>query len=286
MFFFALVLCSDPIHAAEISIEACASATVTSASAEGALSGFPEECYILSVQTDEEAPFNSKAESASYQFYFGGCNSTGADVSYTMEHNMRYTVTGGADEEHEQRSLRIRYSLSPMTYTDYSGEFNQVNNGVIEDGLCYDFVTMLTLDANAASGLTPYSPFPVYDARGLYYDPDKPGHGFDVNVHEQFQSTEAGLTAYYYGHTADGERLWLISETISPEYRYGDAMELKMFAVPNGVLGDPGDEVVQWGTAKITLYDCKEGFARLNGTDGEIQMNLEKLVTYRDSSCN
>jgi hypothetical protein len=87
---------------------------------------------------------------------------------------------------------------------------------------------------------------------------NNPGHGFDFNAHDQ------GFTVYYYGHTADGERLWLISETITTNLVYWQPYELLMYEVSNGVFGQPELPASEWGTITITLVE-QSGPYRLLG---------------------
>ena len=105
------------------------------------------------------------------------------------------------------------------------------------------------------------------------------GHGFDFIAHDQ------GFTVYYYGHTADGERLWLISETITTNLVYRQPYDLPMFEVSNGVFGQPEFPASEWGTITITLYDCDNGHADFDGKDGQLSMGLVRLVRLGDSSC-
>ena len=58
---------------------------------------------------------------------------------------------------------------------------------------------------------------------GLFYDPNNPGHGFNFLVHS------GGFTVYYYGHTAGGERLWLMSETLDADLEFEAPYELEMY---------------------------------------------------------
>jgi hypothetical protein len=68
---------------------------------------------------------------------------------------------------------------------------------------------------------------------GLFYDPEKSGHGFNFVAHR------LGLTIYDYGHTADGERLWLVSETQANDVQYDQPFTLEMFEVVSGTFGQP-----------------------------------------------
>ncbi len=64
---------------------------------------------------------------------------------------------------------------------------------------------------------------------GLFYDPNNSGHGFNFVAHA------SGLTVYYYGHTATGERLWLVSEVFEQDLEFNVLYELEMFEVVSGV---------------------------------------------------
>lgn len=115
---------------------------------------------------------------------------------------------------------------------------------------------------------------------GLFYDPQKPGHGFDFNLHQ------AGLTIYYYGHTDSGERLWLISELYTGDIEFNTPLELKFYEVLNGMFGIPEQPETEWGTITITLSHCNAGQADLNGLDGSFKMNLVRAAGTRGFSCS
>jgi len=115
---------------------------------------------------------------------------------------------------------------------------------------------------------------------GLFYDPNKPGHGFDFN------QTEFGLMTYYYGHTRDGERLWLISDLFTDAVDYEVPVTLNMFEVVNGVFGDPNQSETKWGTVTFSLTDCDHGIAVLNGIDGSFSMDFVRLAGLAGMECN
>jgi len=59
-----------------------------------------------------------------------------------------------------------------------------------------------------------------------------------------------------------------------------------MYEVAQGTFGAPapGAETV-WGTMTLTLVDCDHGYVVLDGVDGRISINLERLVGLPISSC-
>lgn len=115
---------------------------------------------------------------------------------------------------------------------------------------------------------------------GLFYDAANPGHGFDINVHE------AGVTVFYYGHTSNGERLWLISDLYVADFRFDVPFEMDMFEVVEGVFGSPVQPSAFWGTITITMTDCDSGHASLSGIDGDIEMDLVRLVGLSGMDCS
>ncbi len=116
---------------------------------------------------------------------------------------------------------------------------------------------------------------------GLFFDPAAPGHGFDFNV------VEEGLVVYYYGHTADGERLWLVSEALPGNLNFGEALDLTFYEVPTGVFGAPGgDGAVPWGNIVLTLHSCGAAHAEFDGIDGQASMDLVRLAGVPRVFCN
>lgn len=113
----------------------------------------------------------------------------------------------------------------------------------------------------------------------LFYDPANSGHGFDFNV------IPGGLVVYYYGHTASGERLWLISDVHTEDLQYGVPFELDMYEIVEGVFGQPGSPASIWGTITFTLDDCNSGHASFSGIEGNLEMDLVRLVGLPGSRC-
>ena len=114
---------------------------------------------------------------------------------------------------------------------------------------------------------------------GLFYDPDNPGHGFNFVVHS------FGLAVYYYGHTANGERLWLVSGNYEGDLEYDEPIPLDLFEVTDGVFGAPQLPVTSWGTMTLEMTDCDTGHASLDGLDGTLEIDLVRLSALPGIGC-
>jgi len=115
---------------------------------------------------------------------------------------------------------------------------------------------------------------------GLFYDPNNSGHGFDFVAHT------LGLTVYYYGHTAGGERLWLVSEDYGADLGFDQPFTLEMFEVATGVFGQPESPATAWGTVTIELADCDSGHASFSGLDGSMEMDFVRLTALPGTTCH
>ena len=106
---------------------------------------------------------------------------------------------------------------------------------------------------------------------GMFYDPNNPGHGFNFVAHA------LGLTVFYYGHTASGERLWLISDIFAGDLEYDTPIELEMLEVLSGEFGQPQLATTAWGTITVELADCDTGHASFTGIDGSLEVDFIRL---------
>jgi hypothetical protein len=113
---------------------------------------------------------------------------------------------------------------------------------------------------------------------GLYYDPENPGHGFDVNVYE------AGLLIYYFGQARNGEQLWLISELYEGDIEFDTAIQLPMFTV-GGTYGQPAMPADGWGALRILFTNCSTATAMLDGEDGVSSVVLKKITGLENVYC-
>lgn len=132
---------------------------------------------------------------------------------------------------------------------------------------------------------------PVFEASGLsgtWYDPASNGQGFN------FQMTESGFLAFYFGHKNPGVRtkgnLWLLSDLTSEKIRFNTPVQLTVYERPNGAFGNPNVEgtdtdLVNWGTLTIEFTHCSSATATLDGTDGKQTFKLERLAPVSGIDC-
>jgi hypothetical protein len=144
------------------------------------------------------------------------------------------------------------------------GESNTSNN--CSDGVQITVADIPTLDND-------------FGMNGLFIDTTSDGNGFDFNVHD------FGLTIFYYGHTASGERLWLISQLLTEDLEFNVPYVLNMFERENGVFGQSSTGETLWGTFAFTLTDCDSGNGDLNGVDGSAAFDFVRFAGQHGSAC-
>jgi hypothetical protein len=141
----------------------------------------------------------------------------------------------------------------------------QIKLAGITDGNC----TTETL--SAPSGLA-----------GLWYDPLLDGEGYNLII------TNTSTVFFFYGYDTNGQRLWLISETMADAPLVGQNVQLTMFSASGGTFDEPApssESLSDWGTLDITFNSCGDAIANLNGTDGEKTSSLTKLAGIENATC-
>jgi len=121
-----------------------------------------------------------------------------------------------------------------------------------------------------------------FDFSGPWFDPARDGEGYLV-----FQTT-AGWLIYYFGYTADGKTLWLISEVIKlKELLPGVPFELTMRASSPGTFDEPtpGSELPVYGTLSVSFNSCTTGNFVLDGPDGKKTSSVIKLIGVDCTIC-
>jgi len=118
-----------------------------------------------------------------------------------------------------------------------------------------------------------------FGMNGLFIDTTSDGNGFDFNVHD------FGLTIFYYGHTASGDRLWLISQLFTEDLEFNVPYVLNMFERVNGVFGQSSTGETLWGTFGFTLTDCDSGNGDLNGVDGNAAFDFVRFAGQHGIGC-
>jgi len=118
---------------------------------------------------------------------------------------------------------------------------------------------------------------------GLWYDPALDGEGFNFVV------TPFGTVLFYYGFDAQGNRLWLISDTFDFSYAGGTEITVALYKATAGDFADPVpvsvDETGRWGTITIEGISCSRMDYRLDTKEGDKVMAGQRLVSVVGLDC-
>ena len=120
------------------------------------------------------------------------------------------------------------------------------------------------------------------DFSGPWFDPTLDGEGYLI-----FQTT-AGWLIYYFGYSADGEFLWLISNLVQlDELILGQPFEMAMLIGKPGTfdMPTPSSELTPYGTLSVRLDTCTSGQFILDGLDGKKTSNVIKIVGVDGTNC-
>jgi hypothetical protein len=118
---------------------------------------------------------------------------------------------------------------------------------------------------------------------GPWFDPASDGEGILI-----FQ-TPAGWLIYYFGYSADMERLWMASNLLNIEnLQFGQVYEFNLLVGEPGTFNipTPPSALVVWGTLQAVFTDCTHGVFTMNGMDGQKVMNVVKLIGIDGTSCD
>lgn len=121
-----------------------------------------------------------------------------------------------------------------------------------------------------------------FDYSGPWFDPSLDGEGYLV-----FQ-TPAGWLIYYFGYSADGTFLWLVSNLVQlEELIWGVPFELNMLIGEPGTfdMPTPSSELKPYGTLSVTFDSCTAGQFILDGLDGLKTSNVIKIVGVDGTIC-
>lgn len=120
------------------------------------------------------------------------------------------------------------------------------------------------------------------ELEGLWFDADRAGEGYNI------VSTPSGMIIFFYGYVA-GERFWLISETITDSFQFGQPKVIAMRAGPTGSadLGAPEapSSLQDWGTLTLEFTNCVSANATLEGNDGSVEGTLSLLAGSSGNNC-
>lgn len=125
---------------------------------------------------------------------------------------------------------------------------------------------------------------PILEAlSGSWYEPTTSGQGFMLHSTER-----ESAVMYFYGFDADGNHIWLLSQSEGP-FAWGEPIPFETFIASGGGFEEFDKSqvtVVPWGVAEVTLENCLQGKAFFSGPDGEKSLDFERLGTVAGSHCN
>ena len=107
---------------------------------------------------------------------------------------------------------------------------------------------------------------------GAWFDPETAGQGWN------FLLSEFGLSGYFYGYSATGERLWLVSDVQPIEVGQTAIFDLFEGQGGNFTAPVPSDEIEVWGSLELTVESCESATAVISGADGEQTQALQILA--------
>lgn len=117
---------------------------------------------------------------------------------------------------------------------------------------------------------------------GLWFDPELDGEGYNVLM------TDFGLVVFFYGYTADGQRLWLISDVISTDLRFGEDINVNVYKAMEGDFDSPvksADALVKYGLLSMSFGSLRSATFTINGFDGnKISRNTYLTDTHANAA--
>jgi hypothetical protein len=122
------------------------------------------------------------------------------------------------------------------------------------------------------------------DLSGSWYDPNRSGEGFSIEVLSNQQ-----VLAFFFSYDTEGAHRWFFG---TGEFEDGKIVFPEMFTTLGGVFGagfDPDDvEVNDWGSMEMEL-ECNGGTARFTPTEsgfGAGEISLTRLTVLEGLSCD
>lgn len=103
------------------------------------------------------------------------------------------------------------------------------------------------------------------DLSGLWFDPKQDGEGFNVLV------ADAGMVVFFYGYDSDGNRLWLVSDTFSGEFGFGEDIHVPIYKALAGDFAGPvpsSEALIKYGLLSMSFGSTRSATFTINGFDG------------------
>jgi len=137
-----------------------------------------------------------------------------------------------------------------------------------------------SVNLTVSAGSAPEEVGDIAGLAGLWFDPAFDGEGFNVLVGPD------SWFLYYYGWRANGQRLWLLSDTMTGPILFGTSITMDVFIAKSGTFSDPDPTLEPWGEMTIIFDSCTAGRAHMQGDDGTKTTNLVKLLGIDDLDCD
>jgi hypothetical protein len=185
-----------------------------------------------------------------------------------------FSLSGGVAPENRTRAWTTGTDTSlPGNAAAGEWKFEVTFNGVTDSHSFW-------VDASPPAPNTPTVANNAY--AGLWYDMSLSGEGYN------FIPSPSGTVIFFYGSDEDGNRLWLISETLPFDFEIGEDYEITMYESTGGVWDSPiasGRGLSEWGRLNLNFSSCSAGTAELMGEDGQKISNLGKLAGIAGGNC-
>ncbi len=122
---------------------------------------------------------------------------------------------------------------------------------------------------------------------GLWYDPLLDGEGYNFIVTETSEGPV--LVVFFYGFSAAGERLWLVSENIPLDMDFGQPVSAIVYEAHGGTFDAPAPSagaLSAWGSMTLLMEGCLDGTIVLDGGDGQKISVVTKLAGIESLDCD
>lgn len=155
--------------------------------------------------------------------------------------------------------------------------------------ITYDTTTSAVIELFGVEGSKVSRTVRLVDARGadggfsgLWFDPELEGEGYNVIA------SSVGTIVYYYGFSASGERLWLVSNVITDPLGT-TPVSVTLFEAQGGTFASPApsaESLSEWGTLTLSFSDCDHARFEISGSDGEKTSNTVRLAGISGQVCD
>jgi cyclophilin family peptidyl-prolyl cis-trans isomerase len=132
--------------------------------------------------------------------------------------------------------------------------------------------------------------FPILELHtGAWFDPDKPGRGFSVEIAEQPGSTDGAVLVVYWYDYFEGEQVWMSG---AASFAWGASeLSLPMQITRGAQFGEAFDPAqvettADWGTLSVRFSGCKHAEFSYQSAFGNGSFALERLTQPIGTRCD